>query len=116
MKKLTVLFASILAACSVQAEVRYYTEYKNDVVFLNDNYVDNSARNMIRTGVEGSIFYFEAGPVTHNSDLGASYEVGYKYKLQDKWVFKGKLEGFQYDNYEGDTASKFETEVRYYFN
>lgn len=116
MKKV-ILLTALATSFSVNADQRFYTEYKNDMVFIDNHYLDNSARNNIRFGVQGDIFYFEAGTTEMNSEVGASYEAGYKYKFgYDKVEIKGKLEGYQFDNYEGSTSSKFETEVRYYFN
>lgn len=115
MKKFIIAIA--LISSSAIADQRFYTEYKNDMIFIDNHYLDNSVRNNIRFGVQGDIFYFEAGTTETNHQLGASYEAGYKYKFGlDKVEIKGKLEGYQFDNYEGSTSSKFETEVRYYFN
>lgn len=110
------LFFVCLIASSVQAEPRYYVEYKNDILLRDEHYVDNSARNNIRAGVQGEVFYIEAGPVENSGNFGTSYETGYKYKFNNSLEFKGKLEGYQFDSFEGSSSSKFETEVRYYFN
>ena len=108
---------SLLTATAVAtAEIRYYTEYKHDMNFINEDYVDNSARNNLRFGAQGEVLYLELGPTERSGEFGGSYEVGYKYSFNENWQIKGKLEGFQFDNYEGDVGSKFETEVRYYFN
>lgn len=126
MIKQTVIGMSILAAASTYAdgdylsdmfhEARYYTEYKNDWIWNDGHYQDNSSRNNLRLGVQFPIFYLEAGPVENDGEFGTSYEVGYKYNFNSDWQIKGKLEGYQLDSFEGNVGSKFETEVRYYFN
>jgi hypothetical protein len=98
------------------SEARYYTEYKNDWVWNDGHYQDNSTRNNIRLGVQFPIFYAEAGPVESDGEFGTSYEVGYKYNFNEAIQLKGKFEGYQFDSFEGPVVSKFETEVRYYFN
>jgi hypothetical protein len=86
------------------------------LIWDDGHYLDNSARNNLRLGVQGEVFYVEAGPVENHGNYGTSYEVGYKYGINESWQIKGKLEGYQFDSWEGDVGSKFETEVRYYFN
>ncbi len=105
-----------LAATAASADVRFYTEYKHDLNFVDEEYVDDSARNNLRFGAQGEVFYLEVGPTERAGNFGTSYEAGYKYRPTTQWEFKGKLEGYQYDSFEGDIGSKLETEVRYYFN
>lgn len=109
----TVLLA---AAAFATADIRYYTEYKHDLNFIDEEYVDDSARNNLRFGAQGEVFYLELGPTERAGNFGTSYEAGYKYRPTTQWELKGKLEGFQFDSFEGDIGSKLETEVRYYFN
>ena len=106
--------ALILVANTAIADVRYYTEFKNDMLVYDTHYVDNTASNNLRFGMQGDVFYAEAGPVYKNHESGTGYELGYKYDYS-RFQFKGKFEGYQFDSFEGKPASKFETEVRYYF-
>lgn len=111
-----VMGAIALSSCTaVIAEPRFYTEYKNDFLLQDQHYIDNSVRNNLRLGIQGDIFYFEAGGTEQDDSYGASFEAGYKWKPTTKWEFKGKAEGFQPDTFEGDVGTKLETEVRYYF-
>lgn len=110
--------ASMLMVASVaaNADIRWYTEYKHDMLFIDEEYVEDSARNNLRFGGQGEIFYIEAGPSERAGDFGTSLEAGYKWNFAESWQLKGKLESFQFDQNEGDVGSKFETELRYYFN
>lgn len=113
-----ICMALILVTCAgaATADTRWYTEYKHDMNFIDEEYVQDSARNNLRFGAQGEIFYIEAGPSERAGDFGASLEAGYKWKFADSWELKGKLESFQFDQNEGDVGSKIETELRYYFN
>ena len=92
MKK--IIAASLLfAALPAAAELKFYSKYENEVYFLDQDYVENSALNSARVGMEGDHFYLEAGTV----------------------VYDGEVEGFQVDSFEGDVYSRVETELRYYF-
>ena len=114
MKK--VLLIAALIATPAFAEVKYYTEYKNTLVLESTSYLDNSALNDMRVGVQGEIFYIEAGAADFNNLYGAGLEAGYKYNFTDNWQIKGKYEGRQFDTFEQDYLGKVETEVRYTFN
>jgi len=111
-----ILGTALMASTAAMAEVRYYSEYKNDFVLRDFDYQDNTMRNNLRFGAQGEIFYVELGPTEWDDTIGASYEVGYKWRPVENWEFKGKAEGYQFDNFEGNVGSKLETEVRYYFN
>ena len=112
------LIVAVLVAVPtlVVADVQYYSEYKNTVGFLDTAYKDNSAVNDLRVGAKFTNWYVEIGGAANNDNLGVGGEVGYKFKLSEKWVIKGKAEGRQYDNWSGDSFNKIETEVRYIFN
>lgn len=104
------------ATSMASAEVWYYTEYKHDMLFEDEHYVNNSARNQMRFGAQGTIFYIELGPAEQAGEWGASLEAGYNYNISNSWEIKGEVETYQFDQNEGLIDSKVETELRYYFN
>lgn len=114
MKK--VLLIATLIAGPAFAEVKYYTEYKNTLGLEGTSYLDDTALNDMRVGVQGDIFYLEAGAVDFNNQYGSGLETGYKYDFTSNWQIKGKYEARQIDTFESDFLGKFETEVRYTFN
>lgn len=98
----------VLAACSVKAGP--YIEIKSEVTYKD--FASTDAVNHTRFGYEkkslaGSNVYFEAGHMTG----GSSWEVGYKTRLSDTLVVKGKLEGKRERGLQSKT--KLETEIRY---
>lgn len=114
MKK--IIAASLLfAALPAAAELKFYSKYENEVYFLDQDYVENSALNSARVGMEGDHFYLEAGTVVYDGEVGASYEAGYKFPFWNNFEVRGEVEGFQVDSFEGDVYSRVETELRYYF-
>lgn len=104
------------AASTASAEIWYYTEYKHDMRFEDEHYINNSARNHARFGAQGDIFYVELGPVEQAGDWGGSLETGYKYYFTERLELKGEVESYQFDQNEGIVDTKIETELRYYFN
>ena len=97
-----------LAACSTKANP--YIEIKSEVTYKDFSSTD--AVNHTRFGYEkksltGSNVYFEAGHMTG----GSSWEAGYKTRLSDTLVIKGKLEGKRERGLQSKT--KLETEIRY---
>jgi len=98
----------LLAAFSVKASP--YIEFKSEVTYKD--FATTDAVNHTRFGYEkksltGSNVYFEAGHMTG----GSSWEAGYKTRLSDTLVIKGKLEGKRERGTEAKT--KLETEIRY---
>jgi len=86
-----------------------YVELKSEVEYKDFSIKDQT--NHTRFGYEkknvlGNI-YFEAGHMTG----GSSWEAGYKTKLSDTLVIKGKLEGKRERGLQSKT--KLETEIRY---
>lgn len=104
------------AASTASAEIWYYAEYKHDMLFEDEQYVNDSARNQVRFGAQGTIFYIELGPAEQAGDWGTSLEAGYNYNITDRLEIKGEVETYQFDQHEGLIDSKVETELRYYFN
>ena len=97
-----------LAACSTKANP--YIEIKSEVTYKD--FTSTDAVNHTRFGYEkksltGSNVYFEAGHMTG----GSSWEAGYKTRLSDTLVIKGKLEGKRERGLQSKT--KLETEIRY---
>jgi|TARA_R110001592_G_scaffold51671_1_gene158793 hypothetical protein len=115
MRKLFITAVLVAVPTLTVADVQYYSEYKNTVGFIDTTYKDNSAVNDLRVGAKFTNWYVELGGTTNNNKVGIGGEVGYKFKLTEKWLIKGKAEGRQYDNWSGDSFNKIETEVRYIF-
>ena len=97
-----------LAACSTKANP--YIEIKSEVTYKDFSSTD--AVNHTRFGYEkksltGNKIYFEGGHMTG----GSSWEAGYKTRLSDTLVIKGKLEGKRERGLQSKT--KLETEIRY---
>lgn len=112
--KITFL-AILLAVPGISlADARFYSEFKNDVIFEDFDYVEDSDRNNLRFGTQWNNFYVEAGAVEYSSEFGTSYEAGYKFQPVERVEIKGKLEGYKFKDEKA--TSKLETEIRYYFN
>jgi hypothetical protein len=97
----------LLAAFSVKAGP--YVEIKSEVTYKDFSIKDktNHARfGYQKKNVLGNV-YFEAGHMTG----GSSWEAGYKTRLSDTLVIKGKLEGKHERGLQSKT--KLETEIRY---
>jgi len=97
-----------LAACSTKANP--YIEIKSEVTYKDFSSTD--AVNHTRFGYEkksltGNKIYFEGGHMTG----GSSWEAGYKTRLSDTLVVKGKLESKRERGLQSKT--KLETEIRY---
>ena len=97
-----------LAACSTKANP--YIEIKSEVTYKD--FTSTDAVNHTRFGYEkksltGNKIYFEGGHMTG----GSSWEAGYKTRLSDTLVVKGKLEGKRERGLQSKT--KLETEIRY---
>lgn len=111
-----ILAASLLfAAVPAAAEVQVYTKYENEMLFINEDYVDNSSLNSGRVGLQTTNFYFEVGPAFLDGEVGSSFEAGYVFPFGEHIEVRGEVEGYQIDSFEGDVGSRLETEVRYYF-
>lgn len=99
----------VLAACDAYAGP--YIEIKSEVEYKDFKIKDQV--NHTRFGYEkkslihGRSIYFEAGHMTG----GSSWEGGYKTKLSDTLMIKGKLEGKRERGM--DSKTKLETEIRY---
>jgi len=98
----------VFAACSTKANP--YIEIKSEVTYKDFSSTD--AVNHTRFGYEkksltGNKIYFEGGHMTG----GSSWEAGYKTRLSDTLVVKGKLEGKRERGLQSKT--KLETEIRY---
>ncbi len=117
MKNSIAILAIVAAgfAASASADVEYYTGYKNTLEFNDLDYVDNTAINDLRVGVQGEHLYFEIGAAEFDGEVGTGFEAGYKYRFKNNIEIKGELEGRQVDSFEGDAYSRLETEVRYFF-
>jgi len=97
-----------LAACSTKANP--YIEIKSEVTYKD--FTSTDAVNHTRFGYEkksltGNKIYFEGGHMTG----GSSWEAGYKTRLSDTLVVKGKLESKRERGLQSKT--KLETEIRY---
>ena len=97
----------LLAMC--EAKAGPYIEIKSEVEYKDFSIKDQT--NHTRFGYEkknvlGNV-YFEAGHMTG----GSSWEAGYKTRLSDTLVVKGKLEGKRERGLQSKT--KLETEIRY---
>ena len=97
-----------LAACSAKASP--YIEIKSEHVFKD--FASTDAVHHTRFGYEkksltGNKIYFEGGHMTG----GSSWEAGYKTRLSDTLIVKGKLEGKRERGKEAKT--KLETEIRF---
>lgn len=90
-----------------------YVEYKNDLKFLDDEFLSDDTVHHLRFGTllgdSDKNLYFEVGPRTD----GYSGEVGYKVK-NGPLTFKGKWEGSKIDEVD-PIGSKLETEIRFSF-
>jgi len=110
MKKLLgILLLSSIAAASADP----YVEYKNEIDKLDlGDFSYNKSTNFLRLGYQWEeVFaqpYFEIGPMTD----GYAWEAGYKIKIKNNLVWKGKLET---KDANGPSATKLETEIRYTF-
>lgn len=98
----------VFAACSVKAGP--YVEIKSEVTYKDFSTTDSV--NHTRFGYEkksltGNKIYFEGGHMTG----GSSWEAGYKTRLSDTLIVKGKLEGKRERGKEAKT--KLETEIRF---
>lgn len=86
-----------------------YVEMKSETSFAGER--RGSTVTHKRLGYEQSIYagkiYLEGGHMTG----GSSFEAGYKFKLGEKFLIKGKVEGKRTDG----TKNKVETELRYTF-
>ena len=90
-----------------------YVEYKNELKFLDDEFLSDDIVHHLRFGTllgdSDKNLYFEVGPRTD----GYSGEVGYKIK-NGPLTFKGKWEGSKIDEVD-PIGSKLETEIRFSF-
>ena len=117
MKNSIAILAIVAAgfAASASADVEYYTGYKNTLQFDDFDYVDNTAINDLRVGVQGKYLYLEIGASEFDGEVGTGFEAGYKYRFTNNIEIKGEVEGRQIDTFEGGVDSRLETEVRYFF-
>ena len=117
MSKLIAVVMSVLMSASVVAGP--YIEYKNGIKFDEFDSIgsfDESTSNL-RVGtsfkVLGGKVYAEVGKFGDgfNFNSGESSEVGYKFKFDNGFTVKGKVESKNVD----DWSHKLETEIRYSF-
>lgn len=115
MSKLVAVLVSVLLSVSVLAGP--YVEYKNNVKFDKFDSLgsfDNSVSNLrVGTTFLGGKAYAEVGKFGDGLDFntGESTEVGYKFKLDNGFTVKGKVESTNVEEW----SHKLETEVRYSF-
>lgn len=108
MKKILMTLTMIFAPPTWADDPKYYAEYKNEWNLNSWDY--KSTQQFLRFGMEFDKFYVEAGPMySASGDLDISSEMGYKFKLNERFQLKGKFE----TKAEG---AKLETEFRYYFH
>ncbi len=110
MKKLVL---GVLLLLSTVAMADPYVEYKNEIDKLDlGDFSYNKSTNFLRLGYQWEdVFakpYIEIGPMTD----GYAWEAGYKIKIKNNLVWKGKLET---KDANGPSATKLETEIRYTF-
>ena len=87
-----------------------YLEYKSELKYVGDNFKRDI--HHLRFGAKFGMLYAELGAVTSDVGDGTSAEIGYKFKLSDRFTLKGKWEGTDVDSLFGH---KLETEIRFTF-
>jgi hypothetical protein len=115
MTKYLIAAGLLAVASSALAEVRFYGEYRNEVGFVDEHYVDNSSINTVSLGAQGKYLYAEVGPAFYDGEYGLALEAGYSIPFADNWEIRGEVETFQLDSFEGEIGSRVETEIRRYF-
>ena len=115
MNKLVAVLVSVLMSVSVVAGP--YIEYKNNVSFEKFDAIgsfDETVSNLrVGTTFLGGKAYAEVGKFGEGLDFntGESTEVGYKFKFDNGFTVKGKVESKNVEEW----SHKLETEVRYSF-
>ena len=115
MSKLVAVLVSVLMSVSVVAGP--YIEYKNNVSFEKFDAIgsfDETVSNLrVGTTFLGGKAYAEVGKFGEGLDFntGESTEVGYKFKFDNGFTVKGKVESKNVEEW----SHKLETEVRYSF-
>lgn len=87
-----------------------YLEYKQELKYVGDLFKRDI--HHLRFGAKFGMLYAELGPMTSDGNDGVSAEIGYKFKLSDRFVLKGKWEGVDQNSVFGH---KLETEIRFTF-
>jgi len=111
----SLLAASAAVAAPAVAELQFYGTYENESLFNNETYVHNSAINAARLGVGTERFYLEVGAAENQGEFGTSYEAGYSLPFWERFEFRGEIEGYQLDTFDGDFGTRVETQLRVYF-
>jgi hypothetical protein len=109
LSKVALLVPVLLIGQNVEAKPQTYIEMKSETSFHSSRRGDTT--NHTRLGFANTIgrakVYAEGG----HMDGGHSFEIGYKFKMDDNLIIKGKFEGKKKSN----TKGKLETEIRYTF-
>jgi len=103
MRYLLLLLFPLSAVAGPYIEIKSEVEYKD---FSIKDQTNHTRFGYEKKNVLGNV-YFEAGHMTG----GSSWEAGYKTRLSDTLVVKGKLEGKRERGLQSKT--KLETEIRY---
>ena len=102
------LCAEAAMGLSVSAMAGPYVEAKNQVKFTDfEDATMSGSISHLRMGYQGSNAYIEAGRFRD----GSSAEAGYKFKFDNGFTVKGKVESLRIDSWK----HAVETEIRYSF-
>ena len=113
----TTLIATVALFVASTASAGAYVEYKNNVAFDKfdslGSFDDTVSHLRVGATFFGGKAYAEVGKFGDalNFNTGESSEVGYKFKFDNGFTVKGKVESKNVD----DWSHKLETEIRYSF-